>query len=113
MSLKIRLRQQGKKNQIVYRLVLSESRSPRDGKYIEALGWYNPLATEPSKAINVQADRVLHWLNLGAILTEKAQMLVKRGAPSVMEAYQKKLIEAKKKACEKRKALRKKEKAAA
>ena len=43
MALKIRLRQQGRKNRPFYRLVLTDSRTPRDGKYVEALGWYNPI----------------------------------------------------------------------
>jgi small subunit ribosomal protein S16 len=107
MALKIRLRQQGRKNQIVYRLVLTDSRSPRDGKYIETLGWYNPIESEPEKTLHVEADRLQHWLNLGAILTEKAASLVKRGAPEVISAYQKKQVEARAKACLKRKESRK------
>jgi small subunit ribosomal protein S16 len=108
MTLKIRLRQQGRKNQIVYRLVITDSRSPRDGKYIETLGWYNPLESEPEKTLNVSGERIQHWLNQGAVLTEKAAVLVKRGAPEVLEAYRKKQIEARAKACQKRRALKKK-----
>ena len=46
MALKIRLRQQGRNNRPFYRLVVTDARSPRDGKYVEALGWYNPFEAE-------------------------------------------------------------------
>lgn len=108
MALKIRLRQQGRKNQQTYRLVLCDSRSPRDGKYIETLGWYNPQESEPEKNLNVQGDRVEHWLSQGAILSERAESLVKRGAPDVIVAYHKKLVDARAKANQKKKQLRKK-----
>jgi len=107
MALKIRLRQQGRKNQQTYRLVLCDSRSPRDGKYIETLGWYNPKESEPEKNLNIQSDRVEHWLNQGAILSERAETLLKRGVPSVLTAYNKKILEAKAKANQKRKKSRK------
>lgn len=108
MALKIRLRQQGRRNRLVYRLVLSDSRSPRDGKYIELLGWYNPHEKEAEKNLNVRGDRLQHWLAHGAVLTEKAEVLAKRGAPEVIASYRKQKEEAKAKACQKRKAARKK-----
>lgn len=113
MALKIRLRRQGRKNHIVYRLVLTDSRSPRDGKYIENLGWYNPYESEPEKNLNLHADRVLHWLNKGAVLSENAEKLVKQGAPQVIEALRKKQLDMRAKACKKKKATRKKQVAAA
>lgn len=108
MALKIRLRQQGRKNQQTYRLVLCDSRSPRDGKYIEILGWYNPRESEPEKNLNIYGDRVQHWLNHGAILSERAESLLKRGAPDVIVAYNKKLLEARAKVNQKKKQIRKK-----
>lgn len=113
MALKIRLRQQGRKNRLVYRLVLSDSRSPRDGKYIELLGWYHPHEAEAEKNLKVEGERVLHWLQQGAILTEKAQKLVERGAPEVIQAFRKRVQEKRVKAGAKRKASRKKEAALA
>jgi small subunit ribosomal protein S16 len=106
--LKIRLRQQGRKNLQTYRLVLSDSRSPRDGKYIETLGWYNPQEREPEKNLNILSERIQHWLNQGAVLTEKAATLVKRGAPEVLSAYVQKRVEAKARANRKKKEHRKK-----
>jgi small subunit ribosomal protein S16 len=108
MTLKIRLRQQGRKNQLMYRLVITDSHFPRDGKYIETLGWYNPLESEPEKTLCVCPQRLQHWLDQGAVLTEKAATLIKRGAPDVHVAYRKKLVEAKAKICQKKRALRKK-----
>ncbi len=83
MALKIRLRQQGKRNQPFYRLVVTDSQSRRDGIYREAIGWYNPMQNEQEKNIFVKADRVQHWLDNGAILSEKARCLVMRAAPEV------------------------------
>ncbi len=108
MSLKIRLRQQGRKNRPFYRLVLIESRSPRDGKYLENLGWYNPFEEEAEKNLLVKADRVAHWLEQGAVLSTRAESLVKKGAPAAFEAHFKKVLARQAKACEKKKALRKK-----
>ncbi len=106
MALKIRLRQQGRRNQQTYRLVLCDSHAPRDGKYIETLGWYNPRESEPEKNLNVQGERVQHWLSLGAVLTERAETLVKRGAPAVIASYHQKLVEARAKANQKKKQSR-------
>ncbi|WP_194844012.1 30S ribosomal protein S16 [Candidatus Clavichlamydia salmonicola] len=106
MALKIRLRQQGRKNHIVYRLVLSESRSPRDGRYLETLGWYDPYQSAPEATLNVKGDRILYWLVQGAELTEKATFLVKQGAPKVLEEYQQRIAEKRRKKCLQRRAYR-------
>lgn len=93
MALKIRLRQQGRTNGQVYRLVVTDTRSPRDGKYIEMLGWYNPFQAEAEKNLHLDAARIQHWLDMGAQLTEKAQCLVKQGAPQVAGAHMTKEME--------------------
>jgi len=107
MALKIRLRQQGRKNQQTYRLVLSDSRNPRDGKYIENLGWYNPQEEEAEKNLNIHTERVEHWLHQGAILSERAEVLVRRTAPQVLTALRQKQVQARLKACQKRKQRKK------
>lgn len=104
MALKIRLRQQGRTNRPFYRLVLTDVRSPRDGKYLEALGWYNPFETELEKSVSVNAERVQHWLNLGAELTESAEQLVVKTAPAVIRSHTEKVLAHKAKAAAKRKA---------
>lgn len=82
MAVKIRLRAQGSVNRVMYRVVVADSRSPRDGKYIEAVGWYNPLA-EGEKQVEIKPDRIQHWLQLGAEITDKVASLVKKAAPGV------------------------------
>lgn len=107
MALKIRLRQQGRTNRTSYRLVVTDSRSPRDGKYVEALGWYNPVEKEDDKILMVKPDRVQHWLSVGAQLTESAASLIEKSAPAVMKEYKQKCVEQRAKAAQKRKAANK------
>lgn len=85
MALKIRLRQQGRTNLAFYRLVVTNSRSPRDGKYVEALGWYNPIEAEDDKKISIKADRIQHWLNVGAQLTDNVECLLRKSAPHIVK----------------------------
>lgn len=108
MALKIRLRLQGRKNRPSYRLVLIDSRRPRDGKYHENLGWYNPLEAEAEKNLLIKGDRVAHWLENGAIMSERVAALVKNGAPAVYEQYLKRGSVKLAKACAKKKVLKKK-----
>jgi small subunit ribosomal protein S16 len=61
---KIRLRRVGSKKQPSYRIVVADSRAPRDGRFIEVIGFYNPR-TEP-ETVTIQEDRALHWLGVGA-----------------------------------------------
>lgn len=76
MTVKIRLKRVGKKKAPSYRVVVADSRSPRDGRIIENLGWYNPLV-EPS-AIQIDADKALNWLKVGAQPTDSVTSLLKR-----------------------------------
>lgn len=74
MATKIRLTRLGKKKQPTYRVVVMDSRKPRDGKYIEQLGIYDPRQ-EPS-VVTIDNERALHWLNTGAQPTERARKLL-------------------------------------
>ena len=74
MATKIRLTRLGKKKQPTYRVVVMDSRKPRDGKYIEQLGIYDPRQ-DPS-VIKIDNERALYWLNTGAQPTERAQKLL-------------------------------------
>ena len=76
MTVKIRLTRVGKKKQPSYRVVVADSRSPRDGRIIENIGWYNPRV-EPS-AIHVDAEKALRWLQQGAQPTESVTLLLKK-----------------------------------
>jgi small subunit ribosomal protein S16 len=78
LVVKIRLRRVGATKQPSYRLVATDSRSPRDGRFLETIGTYNPL-TEPA-TIHVDAEKAQKWLRQGAQLTPKAaQILQKAG----------------------------------
>ncbi len=76
MSVKIRLRRMGKKKQPHYRIVVADSRSPRDGRFVENVGYYNPL---PSPAqLKVDLERVDYWLGEGAITSPTVGSLVSK-----------------------------------
>ena len=102
MALKIRLRQQGRTNRLTYRLVVTDSRSPRDGKYIENLGYYDPHMDGGKDGI-LHQDRIQHWIDLGAELTEKATTLIARKTPGVIQNLREKAAMKIKKRSEKRK----------
>jgi small subunit ribosomal protein S16 len=74
MAVKLRLTRVGKKKQPQYRIVAADSRAPRDGRFIEILGQYNPR-TEPS-TVNVESEKVIAWLNKGAQPTERVRKLL-------------------------------------
>ncbi len=72
--LKIRLRRMGRRNRPFYRVVVSDSRSPRDGKYIDIIGQYNPL-TNPA-TITIDEQKALKWLGYGAHPTDTVRSLL-------------------------------------
>ncbi len=74
--IKIRLRRTGATKQPSYRIVVADSRAPRDGKYIDLVGNYNPL-TEPA-TINVDTEKAARWVQQGAQMTETVQKLFAR-----------------------------------
>src|SRR5579883_2460771 len=76
MAVKIRLKRTGKKKAPSYRVVVADARSPRDGRIIENIGWYNPRV-EPS-AINIDEEKALAWLKNGAQPTDSVASLLKR-----------------------------------
>lgn len=73
---KIRLMRMGMKGAPSYRVVIADARSPRDGRIIENIGWYNPL-TEPS-TIKIDAERAKHWLSVGAQPSDSVRSLLER-----------------------------------
>ena len=83
MSVRIRLTRQGTKKRPFYRIVAADIESPRDGKFLEALGTYNPM-TEPA-AIVLKEDRIKYWLGEGAIPSTTVQSILKKqGVPSAL-----------------------------
>ena len=76
MAVKMRLKRMGAKKAPFYRVVVADSRSPRDGKFIANLGTYNPLVT-PAE-IKINEEMALVWLNKGAIPTDTVKNLLKK-----------------------------------
>ena len=74
MAVKIRLARQGRKKRPHYRIVACDSRSPRDGKFIEKLGTYDPL--KDPKIVELNAERVQYWLGVGAQPSERVKSLL-------------------------------------
>ncbi len=76
MSVKIRLRRMGMKKHPFYRVVVADIRSPRDGRCIEEIGYYDPM-TEPA-TIKIDADKAKQWMGNGAQPTDSARQLLKQ-----------------------------------
>jgi small subunit ribosomal protein S16 len=76
MAVRIRLARHGKKKAPFYRLVVADSRSPRDGRFIELLGTYNPM-TDPAD-VSIDEERALHWLSKGALPSDTARALLRK-----------------------------------
>jgi small subunit ribosomal protein S16 len=72
---KIRLRRTGKKKQPSYRVVVTDSRSPRDGRFVESIGFYNPRTEPPT--VQIKEDRALYWLSQGAQPTDAVARLLR------------------------------------
>ena len=75
---KIRLRRMGAKKNPYYRIVVADSRSPRDGRFIEEIGTYNPLLSQPE--IKVDLERVEYWIKNGAQPTDTVRALLKKAS---------------------------------
>ena len=73
---KIRLRRMGAKKAPFYRVVVADSRYPRDGRFIEELGYYNPMTEPPT--IKIDAEKAQKWLDNGAQPTDTAKALLKK-----------------------------------
>ena len=76
MAVKIRLARHGAKKQPFYRVVVADSESPRDGRFLEIVGTYNPL-TDPAE-VSFKGDRVKYWMDQGAIPTNTVKSLLKK-----------------------------------
>jgi small subunit ribosomal protein S16 len=76
MAVKIRLRRTGRKKQPMYRIVVADSQSPRDGKFIEVIGQYAPRSGE--LALNLKNERVNYWLDCGAQPTDTVRSLLRK-----------------------------------
>ncbi|MFW6334072.1 MAG: 30S ribosomal protein S16 [Desulfosalsimonas sp.] len=76
MAVKIRLARHGAKKNPFYRIVVADGRYPRDGRFIETVGTYNPMV-EPHE-VSLKTDRITHWIDKGAIPTDTVNSLLKQ-----------------------------------
>jgi small subunit ribosomal protein S16 len=78
LAVRIRFKRMGRLNRPFYRLVATDSRTPRDGRTLERLGFWDPLVESGERAEKVDAERVKYWLSVGARPTWKAQLFLRR-----------------------------------
>jgi small subunit ribosomal protein S16 len=71
MSLKIRLARAGTKKRPYYHVVIADARSPRDGRFIEKVGNYDPMLADDSKRVTLVTERIQHWVSVGATPTDR------------------------------------------
>jgi len=88
MGLKIRLSRAGAKKRPYYHIVIADSRSPRDGRFIEKVGSYNPmLPAEHTDRVRLQDERISHWLKNGAVATERVAKFLGKAGLAPMPAW--------------------------
>lgn len=76
MAVKLRLRKMGKKKQPIYKIVAADSRSPRDGKFIESIGVYNPM--NDAAKVSLKEERAFYWLGVGAQPTDTVRNILSK-----------------------------------
>lgn len=79
----IRLARGGSKKHPFYRIVVTDSRQPRDGRYIERLGYYNPMPMGNDVPLEVNQERVKYWLSQGAQTSQKVNSLIKKAVKTI------------------------------
>ncbi len=107
MSLKIRLARAGAKKRPYYHIVVADSRAPRDGRFIERLGSYNPmLPQDHAERVRLSDERIRHWLGQGAVATDRVARFLGRAGLAPMPAWREQPVQSapKKKAQERARA---------
>ena len=82
----IRLSRGGAKNRPFYNIVVADSRNPRDGRFVERVGFYNPLAKEGEEAVRISMDRLTYWQGKGAQASDTVMRLVRKHGKKVSAA---------------------------
>ncbi len=85
MAVKLRLKRMGAKQKPFYRIVAADSRSPRDGRFIEVIGTYNPISKNEKDMVKVDEALALKWLNNGAIPTDTVRSILSQ--EGIMKKY--------------------------
>ncbi len=94
MSLKIRLSRAGAKKRPYYHIVVADSRSPRDGRFLEKVGSYNPmLPAEHEERIRLQGERIQHWISQGALPTDRVAKFLGHAGLAPMPVYREQPIQ--------------------
>ncbi|NSM56990.1 30S ribosomal protein S16 [Wolbachia endosymbiont of Atemnus politus] len=100
MAVKIRLARFGRKKRPFYRIVVANSQAPRDGRFIERIGQYDPMLPKDDKnRVVIKADRLKYWLSVGAQATERVLWFIKKGVVALEtepKKTEKKKVETKK-----------------
>jgi len=78
MAVRLRLKRLGRRHRSFFRLGAMDSRCPRDGRVLEELGTYDPMHKDPDQQLNLNEERIKHWLELGARPTETVASLLKK-----------------------------------
>jgi small subunit ribosomal protein S16 len=78
MSVRLRFKRMGKRNRPFYRLAAFDQHQRRDGRPLEILGYYNPFETAKTKKYDLKADRIKHWLSVGAQPTENVAVVLRK-----------------------------------
>lgn len=86
MTVVIRMKRSGRKNRPCYRISVADSRFPRDGRTIESLGFYDPIAPRPENQVSIDAERARYWLERGAQPSETVRSILKRSGVAVVPA---------------------------
>ena len=84
MAVSIRLRREGTRNRPYYKVVVADSRSPRDGKFIEIIGTYDPKKADPNSTLKL--DRIDHWISQGAQPSDTVRSLIKKNRKQATSA---------------------------
>lgn len=74
----IRLARHGAKKRPFYQVVVTDSRNPRDGRFIENLGFFNPIASGKEESLRLKLDRIEHWVGVGARVSDRVASLIKK-----------------------------------
>ena len=81
MAVRIRMKKMGRLHRPFYRICAIDSRNPRDGRVLEQLGTYDPMIPETDARTTLNAERVKYWLSVGALPSEKVEILLKKYGP--------------------------------
>jgi small subunit ribosomal protein S16 len=82
VSVRIRMKRMGRPHRPFYRVCAVDSRSPRDGKVIEELGYYDPMVRDVDARAILNGERITHWLSVGALPSERVEVLIRKYGPN-------------------------------